>query len=76
VSTSAAATFLHPDAGSALSQSAALGGLFVLAALPSGFVWLAFGATVQHTLRDGRRRRIFNIVMGTLLALSVALTAG
>ncbi len=73
VSTSAAGTFLHPEAGSAMSQSASLGGLFVLAALPSGFVWLAFGATLQHALHDERRRRIFNIVMGTLLALSVAL---
>jgi threonine/homoserine/homoserine lactone efflux protein len=73
VSTSAAGTFLHLEAGSAMSQSASLGGLFVLAALPSGFVWLAFGATVQHALHDERRRRIFNIVMGTLLALSVAL---
>jgi threonine/homoserine/homoserine lactone efflux protein len=44
----------------------------VLAALPSGFVWLAFGATVQRMLR-GRRLRIFNIAMGVLLALSVVL---
>ena len=73
VSTSAAGTFLHPEAGSAMSQSASLGALFILAALPSGFVWLAFGATVQHALHDERRRRIFNIAMGTLLALSVAL---
>jgi len=73
VSTSAAGTFLHPEAGSAMSQSASLGALFVLAALPSGFVWLAFGATVQHALHDEGRRRIFNIAMGTLLALSVAL---
>ena len=56
-----------------MSQSASLGALFVLAALPSGFVWLAFGATVQHALHDEGRRRIFNIAMGTLLALSVAL---
>jgi threonine/homoserine/homoserine lactone efflux protein len=73
VSTSAAGTFLHPEAGSAMVQSAALGALFVLAALPSGFLWLAFGATVQHALHDDRRRRILNIVMGTLLAVSVAL---
>ena len=31
--------------GSALGQSASLGTLFVLAAVPSCFVWLAFGAT-------------------------------
>jgi len=76
VSTSAATTFLHPEAGSALSQSVSLGTLFVLAALPSGFVWLAFGATVQHALHDDRRRRIFNIAMGALLALSVVVAPG
>jgi threonine/homoserine/homoserine lactone efflux protein len=50
-----------------------LGGLFVLAALPSGFVRLAFGATVQQALRDDRRGWIFNIVMAALLVASVAL---
>ena len=38
------------EAGAPIVQSAWLGGLFVLAALPSGFVWLAFGATVQRML--------------------------
>ena len=73
VATSAAGTFLQAGAGAPIVQSAWLGGLFVLAALPSGFVWLAFGATVQRMLRDGRRLRIFNIAMGVLLALSVVL---
>ena len=54
-------------------QAAALGGLFVLAALPSCFLWLAFGAAVQHVLHSRRRLRLFNIVMGALLALSIAL---
>jgi hypothetical protein len=45
----------------------------VLAALPSGFVRLAFGATVQQALRDDRRGWIFNIVMAALLVASVAL---
>src|SRR6267378_1747451 len=48
-----------------------LGGLFVLAALPSCFLWLAFGAAVQRVVRSRRRLRIFNIVMGALLALSI-----
>jgi len=73
VSVSAAGTFLSAEAGSPVVQSASLGGLFVLAALPSCFVWLAFGATVQHVLRTKRRLRIFNIAMGVLLALSIAL---
>ena len=73
VSASAAGTFLSAGAGSPLWQAAALGGLFVLAALPSGFVWLAFGAGVQRLLHDRRRLRIFNGVMGALLALSIVL---
>lgn len=73
VTASAAGTFLHGDAGSSIAQAACLGGLFVLAALPSCFLWLAFGAAVQHVLRSPRRLRIFNISMGTLLALSIVL---
>lgn len=73
VSASAAGTFLHAEAGSPVLQSAFLGGLFFLAALPSCFLWLAFGATVQHVLQSERRMRVFNIAMGALLALSIAL---
>jgi len=71
VSASAAGTFL--GAGSPLGQATALGGLFMLAALPSGFVWLAFGAGAQRVLHDRRRRRLFNVAMGVLLALSIVL---
>jgi len=73
VSASAAGTFLSAGAGSPIVQSASLGGLFVLAALPSCFVWLAFGAAVQRALHGRRRLRIFNVVMGAVLALSIAL---
>lgn len=73
VSASAAGTFLHSEAGSPIVQSALLGGLFFLAALPSCFLWLAFGATVQHVLRDRRSMRGFNIAMAALLVLSIAL---
>ena len=73
VSASAAGTFLNPAAGSPLAQAACLGGLFVLAALPSCFLWLAFGAAVQRLLHEPRRRRAFNIAMGVLLALSIVL---
>jgi threonine/homoserine/homoserine lactone efflux protein len=71
VSASAAGTFLAPDVGSPVVQAAMLGGLFALAALPSGLVWLAFGASVQRLLTSPRRLRTFNVVMGALLALSV-----
>jgi len=73
VSVGAAATYLSPESGSAVAESALLGGLFALAALPSGFVWLAFGAAVQRLLRGRRARRAFNLSLGVLLALSVAL---
>ncbi len=73
VSVSAASTFLSAEAGSPILQAASLGALFFLAALPSCFLWLAFGAAVQHVVRSRRRLRIFNIVMGALLALSIAL---
>ena len=73
VTASAAGTFLSPEAGSPIVQAASLGGLFVLAALPSCFLWLAFGAAVQHVLHSRRRLRIVNIAMGALLALSIVL---
>jgi threonine/homoserine/homoserine lactone efflux protein len=73
VSASAAGTFLSADAGSPVVQAASLGALFFLAALPSCFLWLAFGAAVKHVLHSRRRLRIFNVVMGGLLALSIAL---
>jgi threonine/homoserine/homoserine lactone efflux protein len=73
VAASAAGTFLSADAGRPIVQAACLGGLFVLAALPSGFLWLAFGAALQQILHSPRRWRIFNIAMGALLALSIVL---
>jgi threonine/homoserine/homoserine lactone efflux protein len=73
VTASAASTFLRTEAGSPIVQAASLSALFVMAALPSGFVWLAFGAAVQRLLRSPRRMRVFNIAMGVLLALSIVL---
>lgn len=69
----AAGTFLSAKAGSAVVQAASLGGLFVLAALPSCLLWLAFGAAVPRVLHSRRGLRIFNIIMGALLALSIVL---
>ena len=73
VSASAAGTFLSAAAGSPVAQAVYFAGLFFLVALPSGFVWLAFGATVQRMLRSPRRLRTFNVAMGLLLAASIAL---
>jgi threonine/homoserine/homoserine lactone efflux protein len=71
VTASAAGTYLHATAGSVFVQAVAFGALFVLAALPSCFVWLAFGAGVQRLLRTERAARVFNVVMGVALAGSV-----
>jgi threonine/homoserine/homoserine lactone efflux protein len=73
VSASAAGAFLSPGAGSPVVQAAFLGTLFVFAALPSGFLWLAVGAAVPRPLRSRRRMRVFNVTMGTLLAASIVL---
>ena len=73
MSASAAGTFLSAAAGSPVTQAVYLGGLFFLVALPSGFVWLAFGATVQRALRSPGRLRTFNVAMGLLLAASIVL---
>ena len=73
VSASAAGTYLESGSGGALGQSASFSLLFVLAAIPSCFVWLAFGATIQRVLRTDRSLRAFNIAMGATLAGSIAL---
>jgi threonine/homoserine/homoserine lactone efflux protein len=71
VSASAVGTYLQAQAGSAFQQPLYFGVLFVLAALPSCFVWLAFGAALQRFLSTERALRTFNIAMGALLAGSV-----
>jgi len=73
VTVSAAGTFLNVEAGSSLLQAVFLSGLFVFAALPSCFLWLAFGATIQRILYSRRRLRVFNVAMAALLALSIVL---
>ena len=71
VSTSAAATFLAPEPDRAMAQALLFGGLFIAAAAPSCFLWLAFGAAMQRFLKSSRARRVFNLCMGLILAGSV-----
>jgi threonine/homoserine/homoserine lactone efflux protein len=73
VAVSAAATYLQAVSDNALSQAMAFGGLFFAAALPSGLVWLALGASARALLRNERSSRVFNIAMGVALAVSVAM---
>jgi threonine/homoserine/homoserine lactone efflux protein len=69
----AVSTYLQAESGSALGRSLSLALLFILAALPSCFVWLAAGASVQRFLHSERATRIFNVAMGVLLAGSILL---
>ncbi len=73
ITASAASTYLHAGAADAIVQATYFGVLFALAVLPSCFVWLAFGATVQRALRTERAARAFNVTMATLLAGSIVL---
>jgi threonine/homoserine/homoserine lactone efflux protein len=73
VSASAAGTYLAAGNAGVLTQSLAFGALFVLAALPGCFVWLAFGAWLQRLLRSERAARTFNLGMAALLAGSILL---
>jgi threonine/homoserine/homoserine lactone efflux protein len=73
VGASAAATY---GAGVAATSGAGarallMGALFAAAAAPSCLLWLAFGSALQRVLTDARRARVFNAVMGGLLAASV-----
>jgi threonine/homoserine/homoserine lactone efflux protein len=65
--------FVRADAGHALVQAALLALLFIIAALPCCFLWLAAGASVQRLLHSARAARIFNLTMGALLAGSIVL---
>ncbi len=65
--------YVEAKAGSAVEQAASLAMLFVVAALPSCFIWLAAGASVQRFLQTERAARIFNVTMAALLGGSVLL---
>jgi threonine/homoserine/homoserine lactone efflux protein len=73
VSVSAVGTYLHTQTGTAFTQSIFFGLLFVVAALPCCFIWLALGASLQRYLHTERAARVFNIAMGVLLAGAVVL---
>jgi threonine/homoserine/homoserine lactone efflux protein len=73
VSASAAGAYLQAGTDGALLQAISLAALFIAAALPSGFAWLAFGATMHRYLKSARATRIFNAVMGASLVASVGL---
>jgi len=71
VGAAATGTHLQADTVSAWVQPVCFALIFALAALPSGFAWLLFGASMQRFLRSPRAARRFNLVMGAALAASV-----
>lgn len=73
VSTAAVAAYLPSGSGGTIQHALSFALVFVAAALPSGLVWLVFGIAAQRLLSSPHRRRAFNIVMGLLLAASVAM---
>ena len=73
VAVGAAGTYLQPEANSQLLQALVFAALFFTVALPSGFLWLVLGASMQSWLRDERSARIFNGVMALALATSVVM---
>ena len=73
VSVSAVGAYLSPDENSALIQSMYFGILFVIAAIPSCFIWLAFGATIQCALHTEHSEKMFNLTIGMVLAGSTLL---
>jgi threonine/homoserine/homoserine lactone efflux protein len=75
ISSAAVTTFLNQHTGGALDQAIIFAILFTLAALPSCFPWLAFGAALQRFLRTPRAWLVFRCAMAGLLAASVILFA-
>jgi threonine/homoserine/homoserine lactone efflux protein len=73
VAVSAAATYLQVTPDNALLQALTFATLFFTAAFPSGLVWLSLGAAVQSLLANTRTARVFNIVMGVVMAASILL---
>ena len=46
------------------------GAIFAAVGLVVCIPWLVFGSLIRRALVDPRRRRVFNIIMGGLLAAS------
>jgi len=69
----AAAASLGTGRDTVLWESMALGLVFAVTALIVCIPWLGFGSLIRRTLADERRRKIFNMSMGGLLAASAVM---
>jgi threonine/homoserine/homoserine lactone efflux protein len=64
VSVSAVSAYAHPKGGNVLWQAGVLGLLFLVAALPSCFIWLAFGSKPTTLATHGTHRADLQCVDG------------
>ena len=72
VTTAAVGAYMPSDTHNTIFQANLFASLFMLAALPSGFTWLVFGASIKRLILKPEHMRYFNIAMGVTLAASVA----
>ena len=56
-----------------LRDSAMLGAIFAVTAFIVCIPWLGFGSLIRRALVDPRRRQLFNMIMGGLLAASAGM---
>ncbi len=66
----AAAASLEGVHENILRDSAMLGTIFAVTALIVCIPWLGFGSLIRRALIDPRRRQLFNMIMGGMLAAS------
>lgn len=62
---------IYTDPNDPVMSVLIISGVFGLITIPSVSVWTGCGTALRGFLSDDRRRRIFNIVMGVLLALCI-----
>jgi len=64
------AAYIAPE-GDLLTQALLITAVFAAVSLLATATWALFGSGIGHLLRTPRRLRVFNVTMGSLLALSV-----
>ncbi|ANW05383.1 hypothetical protein LMTR13_07925 [Bradyrhizobium icense] len=73
VGAGAIGTYFNPGSSSVALDAAYLAVLFLICCIPSLLTWLLLGSSLQTVLKNESAARIFNRVMGFLLAASVIL---
>ncbi|PCK33000.1 LysE family translocator [Pseudoalteromonas piscicida] len=70
VAIGAISTYTSTDADF-MSQNLMITCVFLLVSFPCVGIWLVFGSSLKHVLQNKRARKWFNLMMATLLVLSV-----